>query len=146
DGKLKRLDIGRGAPQVLANAGLARGGTWNRDGTILFSPVAVGPLLMVPATGGESLAVTKLETGQTTHRLPQFLPDGQHFLYVVPTGAGQGIYIGSLKGGLSKRIVNADAAVVLSSGSLLFLRQTTLFAQAFDFKKQELSGNPFLVA
>src|SRR5262249_44276305 len=28
---------------------------------------------------------------------------------------------------------------------LLFPRQTTLFAQAFDFKRQDLSGNPFPV-
>src|SRR5262249_55824076 len=38
------------------------------------------------------------------------------------------------------------AAVVSPSGFLLFPRQTTLFAQAFDFKRQELSGNPFPVA
>jgi dipeptidyl aminopeptidase/acylaminoacyl peptidase len=35
---------------------------------------------------------------------------------------------------------------VSPSGFLLFARQTTLFAQAFDFKRQELSGNPFPVA
>src|SRR5262249_12322960 len=47
----------------------------------------------------------------------------------------------------SKRLMSADAAAVVSpSGFLLFLRQTTLFAQAFDLKKQELSGNPFPVA
>ena len=38
------------------------------------------------------------------------------------------------------------AAVVAPSGFLLFLRQTGLFAQAFDFKRLELSGNPFPVA
>src|SRR5262249_47174566 len=31
-------------------------------------------------------------------------------------------------------------------GFLLFARQATLFAQAFDLKRQELSGNPFPVA
>ena len=36
--------------------------------------------------------------------------------------------------------------MVSPSGFLLFLRQTTLFAQAFNFKRQELSGNPFPVA
>src|SRR5262249_36123822 len=54
---------------------------------------------------------------------------------------------GSLDGASSKRLTNADAAGVVSpSGFLLFPRQTTLFAQAFDFKRLELSGNPFLVA
>src|SRR5262249_41073339 len=49
--------------------------------------------------------------------------------------------------GSSKQLVNADVAAVVSpAGFLLFLRQTTLFAQAFDFRRQELSGNPSPVA
>src|SRR5437870_7443234 len=44
DGKLKRIDIRGGAPQVLANAGAGRGGAWNRDGIILFAPSIIGPL------------------------------------------------------------------------------------------------------
>ena len=132
---------------MLANAALGQGGAWNRDGTILFSPIANGPLFRVPATGGEPVAVTRLEAGQTSHRFPQFLPDGRHFIYFLQGGPGQGIYAGSLDGVPPKRLANADAAAVLSpSGFLFFLRQTTLFVQAFDFKRQELSGNPFPVA
>ena len=150
DSKLKRIDIAGGALQVLANtgtAGTARGGAWSRDGTILFAPLTNGPLLKVPAAGGEPVAVTRLETGQGTagHRFPQFLPDGRHFIYFVRDG--RGVYGGSLDGTASKRLASADAAAVVSpSGFLLFPRQTTLFAQAFDFKRQELSGNPFPVA
>jgi hypothetical protein len=80
DGKLKHIGIVGGTPQVLANAALGQGGAWNRDGTILFTPNAVGPLFKVPATGGEPVAITRLEAGQTSHRFPQFLPDGQHFI------------------------------------------------------------------
>jgi len=146
DDKLKRIDIVGGAPQVLANAVAPWGGSWNRDGTILFAPAGAGPLLKVPATGGEPVAVTQLEAGQAAHKFPQFLPDGRHFIYFIQ-GAGQGVYAGSLDGGPSKKLVNADAAaVVFPSGFLLMARQTTLFAQAFDFKRQELSGNPFPVA
>jgi serine/threonine protein kinase len=147
DSKLKRIDIVGGAPQVLANVLLGLGGTWNRDGTILFAATAVGPLLKVPATGGEPVAVTRRETGPFGHEFPQFLPDDRHFIYWIQGGPGLGVYSGSLDGSPAKRIANADApAVVSPSGFLLFRRQTTLFAQAFDFKKQELSGNPFPVA
>ena len=147
DGKLKRIEIVGGAPQVLANAALPRGGAWNRDGTIVFAPAVLGPLLKVPATGGEAVAVTRLETGQQSHKFPQFLPDGRHFIYFVQGGPAQGVYTSSLDGGSSKRLANADVAAVVSpSGFLLFARQTTLFAQAFDFKRQELSGTPFPVA
>ena len=92
------------------------------------------------------MAVTRLETGQTGHKFPQFLPDGRHFIYFVQSGPGQGLHVGSLDEASSKRLANADAAAVVSpSGFLLFPRQTSLFAQAFDFRKQELSGNPFPV-
>src|SRR5262249_30434098 len=50
-------------------------------------------------------------------------------------------------GSTSKRLANATGApAVLPSGFLLFPRQTTLLAQAFDFKKLELYGSPFQVA
>jgi len=112
----------------------------------VVAPTNVGPLFRVPPTGGEAVAVTRLEAGQS-HRFPQFQPDGRHFIYTVFGGPAQGVYASSLDGGLSKRFANADAPVVLSpSGFLFFLRQTSLFAQAFDFKRQELSGNPFPVA
>ena len=143
---MKRIDIVGGVPQVLANAAVGGGGAWNREGTILFFPAA-GPLFKVPATYGEAVAVTRLETGQLGHAYPQFLPDGQNFVYFVQGGPSRGIYAGSLDGGPSRRLANADAAAVVSpSGFLLFPRQTTLFAQSFDFKRQELSGNPFPVA
>src|SRR5262245_34332807 len=148
DGKLKRIDIVGGTPQALANAFPAgRGGTWSRDGTILFASNGPKTLFKVPATGGEPVAVTRLETGQASHRFPQFLPDGRHFIYFDQGGPSQGVYAGSLDGGAPKRLVPSDVAAVVSpSGFLLFLRQTTLFAQAFDFQRQELSGNPFPVA
>jgi serine/threonine protein kinase len=145
DGKVKRIDIAGGAPQVLANAGAGRGGAWNREGTILFGQAAAS-IFRVPATGGEAVALTRLETGQGSHRFPQFLPDGRHFIYFVQ---GQGVYAGSL-GAASpspRRLASSDVAAVVSPlGFLLFPRQTTLLAQAFDFEREELSGNPFPVA
>jgi serine/threonine protein kinase len=145
DAKLKRIDIVGGAPQVLTNA-RGPGGAWNREGTIVFASSTNGPLLKVRARGGEALAVTRLETGQAGHKFPQFLPDGRHFIYFVQ-GQGQGVYSGSLNGGSSKLLANTErGAAVSASVFLLFLRQNTLFAQAFDFKRLELSSNTFPVA
>ena len=39
-------------------------------------------LYRVPATGGAPVAVTKVEGQGRTHRLPWFLPDGKHLLYL----------------------------------------------------------------
>src|SRR5262249_836100 len=77
------------------------------------------------------------------HRFPQFLPDGRHFIYWVAAQT-PGIYINSLDGGSPKRLADADGPAVISPvGFLLFHRQNTLFAQAFDLKKQELSAIQF---
>jgi Tol biopolymer transport system component len=61
DDKLKRLDIGGGAPQTLTAVNAARGGTWNADGVMLFTPTFGSPLFRVPASGGRAVAVTKLD-------------------------------------------------------------------------------------
>jgi hypothetical protein len=37
-GKLKKIAIAGGPPQTLCDATDGRGGTWNRDGVVLFSP------------------------------------------------------------------------------------------------------------
>src|SRR5207253_667081 len=57
DGKLKRVDLGGTLPQALADAPSARGGTWSKNGVILFAPSTIGPLLRVAASGGQAVAV-----------------------------------------------------------------------------------------
>jgi eukaryotic-like serine/threonine-protein kinase len=147
DGKLKRIDVDGGAVRVLANAPLQRGGTWNRDDTILFAPVT-GPILRIPATGGEATVVTRLEAQQSTqHSIPQFLPDGDHFVYYVSGGPDvRGVYLAALSRPEGRRLVDADGiAASISSQHLLFVRGTTLFAQQFDLAQLQLSGIPFPV-
>ena len=75
-----------GPPQVLAQNNLnpngGRGGSWNADGVILFTPNDQSPLFRVSASGGEAMPVTKLDK-QTSHRFPLFLPGGRQFLFFV---------------------------------------------------------------
>jgi hypothetical protein len=83
EGKLKRIEVDRGTVQILTDALSGRGGAWNSDGTILFTPDANrSPVLRIPATGGPVSTVTRLEptTKETNHRFPYFLPNGHHFL------------------------------------------------------------------
>jgi eukaryotic-like serine/threonine-protein kinase len=90
-GKLKVMDIASGTVRVLCEAPEGRGGTWNREGTILFAPDIVGPLYRTVETGGAPTRVTEIprsESGQA-HRWPYFLPDGNHFLYFVDWSAPQ---------------------------------------------------------
>jgi serine/threonine protein kinase len=150
EGKLKRVDVDRGAMQILADAPESRGGAWSREGTIIFTPnSSQSPIFRISAAGGTASAVTRTETGkETSHRFPQFLPDGRHFLYYVQgTPESHGIYVGDLDGSRARRLLDVDSAPVYeSSGHLLFVRQGTLFAQEFDVTRLELKGNPFSVA
>jgi hypothetical protein len=148
DGKLKRIDIGGGSPQELANVALGFGGTWNRDGVIVFAPSPASPLFRTSATGGEPVAVTRLETPQQQHHnFPAFLPDGRQFLYYVIGPEARGVYVAQLDGSPPRRLLDAESpAAYAPSGYLLFIRQGTLFAQRFDPRRLELSGDPLPVA
>ena len=69
-GMMKRVDLAGGAPHTLARAPVGRGGTWHADGSIIFAPDQSSPLMRVPASGGESVAATRLEPQQRSHRWP----------------------------------------------------------------------------
>jgi Tol biopolymer transport system component len=152
NGKLKRIDADGGSPQTIADARSGRGGTWNADGVILFSPTPAGPLFRIPATGGETVAATKLDWSGS-HRFAQFLPDGNHFLFYVEgskenPGAGAGaIYLGSLNSPEIKRLTEAESSgLFLPPNWLLCVHAGTLLAQRLNIAKGELSGDPVTVA
>jgi eukaryotic-like serine/threonine-protein kinase len=148
-GKLKKVDASGGPPQTLCDAPAMRGGAWNAEGTILFSPATTVGLFRVSSAGGESVPVTKLDAaaGESSHRSPSFLPDGRHYVYFAQGGEKQGIYIGSLDGQERRLVMNsASAALYADPGYLLFLRDTTLMAQPFDPQKLQLSGEAFPLA
>ena len=147
-GSLKRVDPGGGAPQTLASALAGTGGTWNRDGVILFAPTVTSSLMRVPATGGKPEVLTKLEPQQSAHTLPSFLPDGHRFLFY---GRGSpetsGIYLGTLDGSAPKRLTPAEAAgAYLPTGWLLWSRSGTLLAQRLDPGSGTLTGDTVTVA
>jgi len=161
DGKLKRIAASGGPPQTLCDAPRSRGGTWNREGVILFAPIGSGPLYRVSASGGLATPVTRFDPsrGEDTHRWPFFLPDGRHFLYLVASfGSNRqkenmGIYVGSLDSKEEKLLLRANSNVAYapsfakaSEGYLLFLRERTLLAQPFDAKDLRITGDPFPVA
>jgi eukaryotic-like serine/threonine-protein kinase len=148
-GKLKKIDVSGGPPQTLADAPNGRGGTWNRDGVIVFAPDGFRPLYRVSASGGAVTAVTKLDDSklQATHRWPWFLPDGHHFLYRSANTSstsqkeGNGIYLGSLDSLEQRLVLQTDSSMAFASGYMLFVRDSTLMAQPFDEKTFKVTGD-----
>ncbi len=155
-GKLKKVEASGGPPQTLCdvpNTGI--GGSWSRDGVIVFGTNSTG-LFRVPQAGGAAAPVTTLDAsrGESFQGRPWFLPDGRHFLYYVnSTTENSGIFLGTLDGKDRKRLVAARQGAVYAplsgsgeKGHLLFLREGTLMAQPLDAGNFELAGDAFPVA
>jgi eukaryotic-like serine/threonine-protein kinase len=146
DSKLKRSDVAGGPAAVICDATSGRGGAWNKDGTIVFSPFPTGPLFRVQATGGTPVAVTKLTGNYSTHRFPQFMPDGQHFIYFAanhssPNSPDDAVFWASLDGKENKLVVHSLFSAIYASGYLLYARDNTLLAQRFNPSTGELQGD-----
>jgi hypothetical protein len=145
EGALKTIDpLGSAAHRVCA-APAGEGGTWNREGTILFAPGPSAGLYRVSAAGGVPTPVTtpSPSRGSAPHRWPSFLPDGRRFVFY----EGDGISLGSLDSTDVRVLAKADSQALYSAaGYLLFVRGTTLLAQAFDRRQGALTGEPRPIA
>jgi serine/threonine protein kinase len=141
DGQLKRINLQDGLVQTVANAPDSRGAAWAPGGAILFQrSVGLLPLLRVAFTGGDTVPMNATRPGA---RFPSVLPDGKHFVY----HAGSGVVIGDLEGPQERQLFDADSpAVFAPPRHLLFVRQGTLFAQAFDPGRLQVVGEPSAVA
>ena len=150
DGQLKKVPSSGGPVTILAEAPNPRGGAWNQDNVIIFEPDYRDTLWKISASGGTATRLTQFEGAKhTTHRWPQFLPDGEHFLFFGISHSGEsekGIYLGSLKDGSYKHVIDADSQAVYASGYLLYHVQSQLLAQKFDAGAGTLSGDPVLLA
>ena len=152
-GKLKTIDVAGGPAQTLADASsLSTGGTWNREGVIVFGPGLSSPLFRVPAGGGTATPVTSLDQPRHAdfHENPFFLPDGRHFLFLAVNLAqtdDQGVYVGSLDSKDVKPLLRGNSTVAYSPpGYLLFMRESTLMAQPFDVARLSTTGDAVPVA
>ena len=149
-GKLKTVALGGSSAQTLCNAPSGRGGTWNRDGTILFATNIGAGLYRVGHAGGEPVAVTVLDRTheENSHRWPQFLPDGRHFLFVVRAAREHaGIYVGSLDAPERRRLLGGAFSFASAAGHrVFFVKEGTLLTQTFDADRLQLVGETSAVA
>jgi len=148
-GRLKAVDLANSAIQTICDAAAAFGGTWNRDGVIVFAPSIAGPLYRVPAAGGTPEVFDKLPPSSTqSQHWPFFLPDGRHFLYFVnwsgPSNLQRnGLYVASLDGDTPKQISSDIIGNVLfASGDLVYVHDRSIIAQPFDNSRLQMRGPP----
>jgi eukaryotic-like serine/threonine-protein kinase len=143
--RLRRVEADGGSPQTICKSGLGFGGTWGRDGTILFSPIFGAGISAVPAAGGAPVLATTLVAtrGDSAHLWPVFLPDGRHFVVIARNFDPDRsvIALGSLGSTETRPLFRTDSgAIYADPGYLLFARESTLLAQKFDVEKLRIEG------
>ena len=164
DRKLKRVDAGGGAVLTICEAPFGKGGSWNRDGQIVFAPSYNSEIHVVDAGGGTPRPVTRF--GQTgpevsastqrelvyhSHRFPSFLPDGNRFLFLarsdlaLDTGRNKAA-IGSVDGGDVQPVVDTPTQAEYADGHLLYLQDDVLLARPFDPDALEFTDEAKVVA
>jgi len=145
DGKLKTVEAAGGPVVSLCDAPFYAGGSWNRQGTILYVPQVHRGVYRIAASGGTPTPVTTLDLSKLSlEAWPQFLPDDRHFLYGAAGSdpASTGLYFASLDGKESRMILRTESRVRYASGFLLYSFGTALLAQAFDPDRGQLKGEP----
>jgi serine/threonine protein kinase len=141
--KLLRFDLASSAPAVIApirRRGPTFGADWGDDGTSAGSILFYGSGIMrVSGAGGEPVDI-----GVTDAIHPQLLPRGRFFYTSVQKAAVFGAPFDHPAA--SVEILKEDAAPVYTSGFLLWIRGTTLLAQAFDPTTMRRAGEAMVLA
>jgi Tol biopolymer transport system component len=153
-GKLKKMAVLGGTPEVLAKAENGRGGSWGTKNVILYTPSASGPVWRVNPDGTDPGPVTDklISTDESSHRWPIFLPDGEHFLFWAgdfnenPDDHHTGIYFSSLGGKQRTLVTPARSSIGYGQGRVLFRDEKhSLVAAPIDMSTGKLLGRPQLI-
>jgi Tol biopolymer transport system component len=158
DRTVRRIGIDGGPPVKVAdvpNADRFDAGTWNADGVILLGCVC--GLDRVSIASGEVTRLRAIDKAvkEKAYSAPQFLPDGDRFLYFVASDDAkvQGVY-GSALSRPDQRtlILNTPAKAVYvpstgrGAGYLLWTAEQTLQARRFNADSLTFEGEPVAVA
>ncbi len=144
---IKRVDLDGGAVVTLAEANALRGASWGLDGSIVYTPNALGGLFRIPAAGGTPVALTVCDTTmETTNRFPQVLPGGKSVLYYSgdhrdPLSKRSGMFAVSTDGKTKQKLLDAACNAVYANGHLLYLQDSVLFARPFDAHALRFTGD-----
>jgi len=145
-----RMSLDGGAATRIATLSMRpRGGAWNgRD--VILAGTDGGPIFRVPAGGGAVEAATQVVDGEeNAHCWPEFLPDGEHFVFLADASSDDGhrMYVYSLDGKEKKILEKAVRSAILvdPAGALLWCQDSQLFARPFDFSRREFTGTRVLV-
>jgi serine/threonine protein kinase len=158
DGRLKRMELASGRIQPIGGeaAEFPRGASWGPNGQILFTPNSNTGVWIIDAAGGTPRQITTPDPDivDSSHRWPHFLPDGDHFLFLLWTNdftaleQSGGVYLGSISGDTEpvRLVPDASSMAYAPPGYLLVMQENNLMAVPFDADKREVHGEATVVA
>jgi serine/threonine protein kinase len=145
ENSLKKVRISNRLVQIVArNVTTYGGAAWNADDVIVFPRTRPGGLSRVSAQGGPVVPATTPVEG--SHFWPQFLADGEHFIYAA-TIPGR-LSLGSLRNEPPRELMKFPvriSSLAYVPGYILFVQDSTLFARPFDERRLQFSGEPVRV-
>ena len=150
--KMMKVALSGGSPITICTATAPRGADWLEDDTIAFCPFFYGGIERVPASGGSPVSVSTVDrkAGERSHRWPHALPGGRVILYSIGSGGSWDnakVVAQRLDNGERKVIIDGGCdARYVSTGHLVYVRGTSLYAVPFDPEKLEVRGQPVEVA
>lgn len=148
NGKLKKIPTQGGPVTTLCDTSGFRGAWWGPKGHIITTTTLAGGLFRVPESGGKPEVITDpSKTDEVTHRWPQVLPGGEAVLFTGHRFTANydeaDIVVLSLKSGKWKIVQRGGYyGRYLSSGHLLYVSHSTLYAVPFDLNRLEVRGVP----
>ena len=155
NGKLQKIAVAGGTPQVLAPAAAGRGGSWGSKDVIIYAPDPQSPIRRVNADGtGQAVVTEGIRTANdNSHRWPVFLPDADHFLFWAGNFGNlkddrvSGIYMSSLEGKQRKLVAPCRSSFSYDGQHLFYANdQLELVSLAFDPTSGTVSGSASVIA
>jgi serine/threonine protein kinase len=153
DGALKKVPLNGGAAETICKAENPRGGVWNSDGTIIFTPGTDAPLYRISASGGSAEAVSTIDgtARERSHRWPDALPGGRAILFSLAYDVGNpldnaNVALLDLNTGKHRILIKGGAfARYLSAGYIVYARGNAMFTVPFNLKTLQVTGSPVTV-
>ena len=145
DGKLRRISASGGQVRTICDAPTGSDGSWGAGGDLLFDGQRDDPIYGVSASGGVARPVIEdPAAGDPFVGWPEFLPDGQHFLFMQENEQDEEswLMVGDLEGGSKQLIPVVSMIQFAEPDHLIYVSRDTLVAHRFDTESLDVIGDP----
>ena len=149
--RIVRVSLSGAAPAPIDAPGCGFGLAWSKAGVLLFAS-ATG-IWRVNADGTSPQQVTIDDPAKAARLYPQWVSDNRHFVYLGRDldPAVRGIYLGSIDGGPSVRLIAEESAPRAVQGPdgkdrVVFVRGAALVMQLVNIAARRVEGEPVVLA